>query len=203
MLTQRDSNNWLFNGLSQCFSTIFSCDKIRLNTLSARTAATQLSSYKKTEHKKAVLLFHNIYHHFASTIFKIATQRHSTLNALDALRPGPPRGGGQGMTMTSGPMDFRGPMGSRGAHHGAVGFRGPSRGLMGLWGGPLKWHWEISMWSPKAFFGGRGDHLNSTRKTVRISVKTFFFFLEITSYLGPNCCIFSVCFGLHKTGNLL
>ena len=56
-----------------------------------------------------------------------------------------------------------------------------------------------------------GDHLNSTGKTVRISVKTFFWdyiifrtffwdyiiFFEITSYFG----IFSVCFRLHKTGN--
>ena len=57
-------------------------------TLSARTTATQLRSYKKTEQKKAVVLFHNIYHHFASTIFKIVTQRHLTLNALDALNPG-------------------------------------------------------------------------------------------------------------------
>ena len=52
----------------------FSATQIRLNTLSARTATTQLSNYKKTEHKKTKLLFHNIYHHFASTIFKIVTQ---------------------------------------------------------------------------------------------------------------------------------
>ena len=43
------------------------------------------------------------------------------------------REGGQGDTMTPGPMDFRGPMGFRGVHHGAVGFRGASRGgPMGL-----------------------------------------------------------------------
>ena len=38
----------------------------------------------------------------------------------------------------------------------------------------------------------------SAGKTVEISVKIFF--LEITSYLGPTSSIFSVCFGLHKTG---
>ena len=44
-----------------------------------------------------------------------------------------------------------------------------------------------------------GDHLVSTGKTVGISVNTFF--LEITSVFGPNYSIFSVNFGLHKTGN--
>ena len=39
--------------------------------------------------------------------------------------------------------------------------------------GPSKWHWEISMWGLKAFFFE--DHLISTGKIVRISVKTFFF----------------------------
>ena len=31
-----------------------------------------------------------------------------------------------------------------------------------------------------------GEHLISTRKIVRILVKTFLFFLEITSFFGPN-----------------
>ena len=44
-----------------------------------------------------------------------------------------------------------------------------------------------------------GDHLFLTEKTLKISVKTFF--LEITSLFGQNCGIFSVRFGLHKTGN--
>ena len=39
-----------------------------------------------------------------------------------------------------------------------------------------------------------------TGKTVKISVKIFFF-LEITSFFGPNCSLFSVNFCLHKTGN--
>ena len=58
---------------------------------------------------------------------------------------GPPRGGGWEGTMTSGPMDFRGPIGFR----IAVGFSGPSRGPMSSRGGPSKWHWEVSMWSPE------------------------------------------------------
>ena len=65
----------------------FSATQIRLNTLSACTAATQLSSHKKNITQKAVLVFHNINHHFTSAIFKIVTQHHSTLNALDALHP--------------------------------------------------------------------------------------------------------------------
>ena len=49
------------------------------------------------------------------------------------------------------------------------------------------------------FFFFFGDHLISAGKTVEIPVKTFFL-LKITSYLGPNSSIFSVCFGHHKTG---
>ena len=71
-------------------------------------------------------------------------------------------------------MDFRGAMGFR----KAVGFSGPSRGPMSLRGGPLKRHWEISMWSLKTLFLFFGDHLILTGKTVRILVKTSF--LEIT-----------------------
>ena len=41
--------------------------------------------------------------------------------------------------------------------------------------GPSKWHWEISIWSLKTFFFVPGDHLVLTEKTVRISVKAFFF----------------------------
>ena len=97
---------------------------------------------------------------------------------------GPPRGGGAGGTMTLGPMDFRGPWAS-------------GRPLAST--GQSKWHWEISTWSRKVFFFLFGDHLISTGQTVRISVKTFFF--QITSFFGPNCSIFSVYFGVHKTGN--
>ena len=41
-----------------------------------------------------------------------------------------------------------------------------------------------------------GDHLIATGRTVRISVKTFFFW---RSHFGQNCGIFSICFGVHKT----
>ena len=44
---------------------------------------TQINSYKKTLKKTEVLL--NIYCRFASTIFEIVAQLHSTLNALDAM----------------------------------------------------------------------------------------------------------------------
>ena len=49
----------------------------------------------------------------------------------------------------------------------------------------------------KSFIFYFEDHLISAGKTVEISVKTFFF-LEVI--FGPNCSIFSVYFGLHKTG---
>ena len=92
--------------------------------------------------------------------------------------------GGAGGTMTLGPMDFRGPMGFR----KAVGFNGPIE--MTLRNQHVK---------PEGLFFLFGDHLISTGQTVRISVKTFFF--QITSFFGPNCSIFSVYFGVHKTGN--
>ena len=77
--------------------------------------------------------------------------------------------------MTPGLMDFRGPMGFR----KAVGFKV-----------------RISV---KIFFFG--NHLISTGKIVTISVETSFFF-DIISFFEPNYSIFSVYFGLHKTGNL-
>ena len=60
-------------------------------------------------------------------------------------------------------------------------------------GGPSKWHWEISNGSlktPPFFFG---DHLNTTGKTVKISVKTFFFFRRshlFRTKLQPFLCLF-------------
>ena len=78
-------------------------------------------------------------------------------------RTRPPRGGGQEGTMTPGPMGFRkavgfrGPMSSRGAHRNDT---------------------EKSACGPEDFFFG--DHPISTGKTVRISVKTFFFGDHIT-----------------------
>ena len=93
------------------------------------------------------------------------------LGINQCLHAGLPRGGGRGK-MTPGPMEFRRPMGFREAHHGALGFRGPSRGPISSRGGPSKWHWEISMCNLKAFFL-RSPKFD--RKTVRISVKTFFF----------------------------
>ena len=41
------------------------------------------------------------------------------------------------------------------------------------------------------------DHLISDRKTVKLSEKKFF--LEITSFFGPNYSLFSIYFGLYKT----
>ena len=66
--------------------------------------------------------------------------------------------GGAGGTMTPGPM--RGPLVSV----------GPAE----LERGPSKRHWEIA-WRTFFFFW---DHLFSTAKTARISMKTFFFFFE-------------------------
>ena len=45
----------------------------------------QLNNYKK---QKTEILLNNIYCHFASTIFEIVAQQHSTLNAVDALHHG-------------------------------------------------------------------------------------------------------------------
>ena len=133
---------------------------------------------------------------------------------------GPPRGGAGG-TMTAEPMDFRGPIGFRKTNDTQ----------------------KFACEDLKTFFFFFGDHLISTKTTVKISVKTFFFledhliltgktvkilvktsffwrspnfdrnnrqnfgedlflfFLEITSFFGPDCSIFSVYFGLHNTGS--
>ena len=72
-----------------------------------------------------------------------------------ALREGEQEG-----TMTPGPMDFRRPMG----------LKGPMTGPNGI---HRKWTWK---WTFFYFW----DHLNLDRKTVLISVKTFFF--EITCF---------------------
>ena len=94
--------------------------------------------------------------------------------------------------MTPGPMDFRGPLGFR----KAVGFSGP----MSSRGGPSKWHWEISMWSLKTFFFFFffffGEHLISTGKTVRISVKTFFCFFRRSHHFSDQTDRKSVIFEL-------
>ena len=119
-------------------------------------------------------------------IFKICKNLIDVTTAAQGRREG-----GQGGTMTPEPMGFR----------KAVGLSGPSRGPMSSREGPSKWHWEISMWSLKTFssffFFFFGDHLNSTGKTVRISVKTFFF-SEITSFFEPNYSIFSVILDFTK-----
>ena len=103
---------------------------------------------------------------------------YDLLQALHRLRQSH-REGGQGGTMTPEPMDFGRPMGFM----KAVGFS-----EMTLRNQHVK---------PEDLFFE--DHLISTGKTVRISVKTFFFSLEITSVFGPNYSIFSVYFGLHET----
>ena len=74
------------------------------------------------------------------------------------------REGGQGGTMTPGPMGFSKP----------VGFSGPSRGRMSSRGDHRNdtEKSECEAWRPFFF----GNHLFSTEKTVRISVKTFFLF---------------------------
>ena len=84
-----------------------------------------------------------------------------------SLRPaGPPRGGDSG-TMTPAPMEFRGPMNSR--------------------GGPSKWHWEVKGPSKSHVKAGK----MSVERQLKISIKTlkfwwrpffsfFFFFLEVT-----------------------
>ena len=72
---------------------------------------------------------------------------------------GPPRGGA--MTLE--------PMGFRGAHHEVVGFRGPSIELM-----EMTLRYQHVKTEDLFFFFFFGDNLISTRKTVRISVKTFF-----------------------------
>ena len=87
--------------------------------------------------------------------------------------------GGQGRTMTQGPMEFRGPMSSR--------------------GGPSKWHWEVK--------GPSKSHITvlflleitwfRAEKPLKFRRRTFF--LVITSFFGPNSSIFSVYLDFTKS----
>ena len=85
---------------------------------------------------------------------------------LVALCPGHREGG----TMTPGPMGFRGP--AHGLQEGRWLQQAQQRAHE-LERGPSKWPWEISIWGLKTFFFG--DHQISSGNTVKISVKTFFF----------------------------
>ena len=95
---------------------------------------------------------------------------------IQSLREG---GGGQGRTMTQGPMEFRGPMSSK--------------------EGPSKWHWEVK--------GPLKSHITILflleitwfRAEKPLKFRRRPFFLVITSFFGPNSSIFSVYFGLYKT----
>ena len=115
------------------------------------------------------------------------------------FQAGTPRRGGRGVQWPRGPWTLGGPW----ASGRSLASAGPAEGP---WAreGPI----EMTMRSEAEdlFFCFFGDHLISTAKTTRISVKIFFyfyfyFFLEITSSFGQKCGIFSACFGVHKTGN--
>ena len=95
------------------------------------------------------------------------------------------REGGAGGIMTSGPMEFSGPiqMTLRSERPIEVACEQLDFGWKNRW----NFGEDLFFW----------DHLILPRKTVEISEKTFFLF-EITSFFGPNSSIFSVYFGLYK-----
>ena len=82
-----------------------------------------------------------------------------------------------------------GPMGFRGAHHGAMGFKVAIEMTLR----------NQYVEDRKSFFFCWRSHQNP-EKTVAFCVEDLFF--EITSKSRDNCGIFSFCFGVHKTGDV-
>ena len=121
----------------------------------------------------------------------LSPSRRPYLKPRMALRyAGPPRGGQEG-TMTPGYMDYRGPWASGRPMASAGPAEGPwaREGLIEMTVRnqhvrPFFFWWSL-------IFDGKN----------RENFGEDVFFLEITSQFGQNCGIFSVCFGVHKTGN--
>ena len=96
------------------------------------------------------------------------------------------REGGQGGTVIPGSMDLMGP----------VGFRRTSRGPIEM----ILRNQCVVDGRSFFFFFLRSHQLSE--KTEEFFLEDLFpFFFEITSKFGQNCSIFSVCFGVHKTGD--